>query len=58
MLVRGLYLIVQPSGVKSFAIRYRSPLEGKSKKLTLKGGVSLGLAHARREAANALYQLE
>ena len=55
---RGLYLIMQPSGHRNFAIRYRSPLDGKPKKLTLKGGVSLGLAHARREAANLMYQLE
>ena len=49
---------MQPSGHRNFAIRYRSPLDGKPKKLTLKGGVSLGLAHARREAANLMYQLE
>ena len=33
---RGLYVVVQPSGVKSFALRYR--LAGKPQKLTL-GGV-------------------
>lgn len=30
---RGLYLVVQPSGVKSFAVRYR--FGGKPRKLTL-----------------------
>ena len=51
---RGLYLIVQKSGVKSFAVRYR--FAGKPRKLTLKAGISL--AAARREAADALYAVE
>jgi len=50
---RGLYVVVQPSGFKSFAVRYR--FGGKPKKLTLK---CTSLAHARREAADAMYQLE
>jgi hypothetical protein len=37
----GLYLIVQPSGRKSWAIRYR--FAGKPKKLTLDGALTLSL---------------
>ena len=48
---RGLYLIVQPSGVKSFACRYR--FGGKAYKLTL-GDASIGLAVARQMTATAL----
>ncbi|HEX4236992.1 MAG TPA: Arm DNA-binding domain-containing protein, partial [Xanthobacteraceae bacterium] len=51
---RGLYLIVQPSGHKGFAVRYR--YAGKPCKLTLKSGISL--AAARKEAADALYEVE
>jgi integrase len=51
---RGLYVVVQPSGVKSFAVRYR--FAGKSRKLTLTSGITL--AAARRAAADALYRLE
>jgi integrase len=51
---RGLYLVLQPSGVKSFAVRYR--YGGKSRKLTLKSGISL-LA-ARKAAADAFYQVD
>jgi integrase len=50
----GLYLIIQPSGKKSFAVRYR--FNGKPKKLTLPGGLTL--AAARRLASDALYALE
>jgi integrase len=41
---RGLYLIVQPSGSKSYAARYR--LRGKPDKLTLDKGTGLGEARA------------
>ena len=47
----GLYLVVQPSGVKSWAVRYRH--DGKPRKLTLDRYPRLGLAAAAREAANA-----
>lgn len=49
----GLYVIVQPSGKKSFAVRYRF---GKPRKLTLPGGLSL--ATARKLASDALHDLE
>jgi integrase len=49
---RGLYLVVQPSGVKSWAVRYRSG--GKPRKLTLGTFPAISLADARRKAADAL----
>jgi hypothetical protein len=51
---RGLYVVVQPSGVKSFAVRYR--YAGRTRKLTLNGGISL--AAARKAASDALYEVE
>jgi integrase len=51
---RGLYLIVQPSGVRTFAVRYR--YAGKPRKLTLQAGVSL--AAARKACASAMHELE
>jgi integrase len=50
----GLYVVVQPSGAKSFALRYR--YAAKTRKLTLSGGLSL--AAARKAAADALFQVE
>jgi integrase len=50
---RSLYVVVQPSGRKSFAIRYR--LHGKSVKLTLTPGITL--AAARKAAAVAMYEV-
>jgi integrase len=50
----GLYLVLQPSGRRRFAIRYR--INGSPKKLTLKSGLSL--ADARRLAAAAMYEVE
>jgi integrase len=46
---RGLYVIVQPSGRRSFAVRGR--FEGRSFKLTLPAGTSL--ANARKAAGDA-----
>jgi len=50
--VGGLYLIVQPSGAKSWAARYR--FDGKQKKHTLGPYPALDLAAARRRALEAL----
>jgi integrase len=51
---RGLYVVVQPSGAKTFAVRYR--IGGKPRKLTLKGGITL--AAARLAAAKAFNEVE
>jgi integrase len=61
---RGLYLVIGPTGTKSWALRYRRPVSGRSAKLVLgrvalvQGGESepvlgatLSLAGARRLAA-------
>ena len=51
--VRGLYLVLQPSGVKSWAVRYRQA--GQSRKLTIGPYPTIGrLATARRRAKEAL----
>jgi integrase len=50
----GLYLIIQPSGVRSWAVRYR--IAGRSRKLTLDGAATL--AAARAAATQALHQVE
>lgn len=52
----GLYFIVQPSGVKSWALRYR--FGGKTAKLTLGRWPKVGLAEARAAAARAVGDLE
>jgi integrase len=51
----GLYLVVQPSGAKSWAVRYRH--EGKPAKLTLGSFPALSLAEGRKGAADALHDL-
>lgn len=51
---RGLYVVVQPSGKKGFAVRYRHG--GKPRKLTLQAGISL--AAARKATAAALFEVE
>ena len=48
----GLYLVVQPSGAKSWAVRYRA--DGKPKKLTLGPYPRLPLVEARDAARTAL----
>lgn len=49
----GLFLIVQPSGAMSWAFRYRSPGDGKVKKLTIGSYPAYGLAEAREAAHEA-----
>jgi integrase len=50
--IGGLYLIVQPTGAKSWAVRYRAA--GKSTKLTIGPYPNIDLATARRRAQEAL----
>jgi integrase len=49
----GLYVVVEPSGFKSFAVRFR--FNGKPKKLSL-GNISL--AAARKAAGDALFEVK
>jgi integrase len=51
----GLYLIVQPSGAKSWAVRYRRL--GKPRKLTLGNVEAMSLAAAHSAAKDALHDL-
>lgn len=48
----GLYLVLQPSGARSWAVRYRA--DGKPRKLTLAPFPRMGLADARKAAGEAL----
>jgi integrase len=49
----GLFLIVQPTGAKSWAFRYRSPLDGKPRKLTIGPYPAFDLVEARDAAHEA-----
>src|SRR6266404_5218238 len=51
-LLVGLYLVVQPSGAKSFAVRYR--YAGQPRKLTLGAFPAINLETARKLGAKAL----
>jgi integrase len=51
-LVHGLYFIIQPTGAKSWAVRYR--FAGKPVKLTIGPYPAFDLAAARKEASLAL----
>jgi integrase len=51
-LLVGLYLVVQPSGAKSFAVRYRHA--GRPRKLTLGAYPTINLEAAREIGARAL----
>jgi integrase len=53
--VTGLYLVVQPSGAKSWALRYRAA--GKPTKLTIGPYPAIDLAGARRKAQEAIGDL-
>lgn len=55
-LLVGLYLVVQPSGKKSWAARFR--VAGKPKKLTLGGFPAVTLEDAREAAREALRQAQ
>jgi integrase len=48
----GLYLLVQPGGAKSWAVRYRRP-DGRSAKMTIGSAAAYSLAAARELAAGA-----
>ena len=50
--IAGLYLVLQPSGAKSWAVRYRA--FGIPKKLTLGSYPAVDLATARKRAQEAL----
>ncbi|MDO6458042.1 integrase arm-type DNA-binding domain-containing protein [Celeribacter halophilus] len=52
----GLYLIIQPSGAKSWALRYRAG--NKPKKLTLGKWPVMGVADARTAATEAIEAIE
>jgi integrase len=47
--IRGMYLVIQPSGAKSYVLRYRHA--GKPRKLTI-GPAEMGLGEARKLAAS------
>jgi integrase len=51
----GLYLIVQPNDKRSWAVRYRH--DGRTRKLTLGSPPPIGLAQARKLAAEALLEV-
>ena len=51
-LMPGLYLVIQPSGAKSWAVRYRHG--GRPRKLTIGGFPAFDLATARKKASEAL----
>jgi integrase len=48
--IRGMYLVIQPSGAKSYVLRYRHA--GRPRKLTI-GPAEMGLGEARKLAASA-----
>ena len=49
---KGLYLVIQPSGAKSWAFRYRT-MEGTPRKLTLGSWPIMDLKRAREDATKA-----
>ena len=52
---RGLYLLVQTSGAKGWAVRYH--LDGRVRKVTLGSFPKMGLAEARLAAGKVFEQL-
>ncbi|MCC5977016.1 MAG: integrase arm-type DNA-binding domain-containing protein [Salinarimonas sp.] len=55
--LQGLYLVIQKTGAKAWAVRYRAPGTGKPSKYTLGKFPLLGLAQAREAARKALAQV-
>jgi integrase len=53
--IGGLYLVVQPSGAKSWALRYRAA--GTPKKFTIGPYPAIGLSAARKRAQKALAEV-
>jgi integrase len=53
--ISGLYLVVQPSGAKSWAVRYR--FDGKQRKYTIGPHPAVDLVTARKKALEALAQI-
>ena len=53
----GLYLVMQQSGRLSWAYRYRSPVDGKGRKMTLGSYPALTLADARAGTRDAIGKL-
>src|SRR5262245_58414735 len=49
----GMYLVIQPSGAKSYAVRYRRPSDKSPAKLTIGSAAELTLADARAAATAA-----
>ena len=47
----GLYLVIQPTGKKSWAVRYRRLSDRTPRKYTLPGFASLAVAHKMAQAA-------
>src|SRR5262245_10116518 len=54
----GLYFIVQPSGVKSWALRYRRKSDGKAVKHTIGSYPAISLRDARSEATRLRAEIE
>src|SRR5262245_5487678 len=53
----GLRLVVQPSGARSWCIRYRRPGSRRTAKLTIGSWPAVSLAQARADAAAALREI-
>jgi integrase len=54
----GLYLVVQPTGVKSWALRYRRKSDGKAVKHTLGSYPAISLKEARSKATELRAEIE
>lgn len=49
---RGLHLVIAPTGTKTFALRFTSPISGKRRAMTLGQYPEMSLADARVEVQN------